>query len=1457
MVEVRENSLAFWHARLCILVASYSRSAECIEKHGTNTNAALKQDGSAVVIATSKGYLLFLRVLYEGPSSSGPSLAYFTREHGIVLQRTSSSECSEGTEMECVTLKYFNETAVVGGVQSLFCLGTQLVVATGYGVLHRLNWEGKFDVSLAIVLSQVPLANDLLPESRGQPLGEVEVKPKDVVYSPEMHGISLVLNDGRGVFISAKSAKYEPQSLQGVVMKDLSNAVCTAVNPRYRLLAFGKENGAVDVFGVDDTTGAWSLSHTLQFTRQQFPETGVRLGAVQCMEWSFGDRMVIAVSWRNGGLSLWSVFGALLLCSLGDQPGTPSPLNPHCTILESMCWSSDGYHLWMLPTEASWLKSRDSEGDLQPVFAGGSKRSSLSGTETDSSARSSQGEEPTKRRLGSAGSHRNGFQGDGKATVMVMRFLKNSIVNNPITANHEHLFLQGSDRLYLNTSKTVVARGNYGVGSAGPPPTNGMVSSPQWKVVQLPSSYLVLNWPVKYAAVNSSGTHVAVSGKAGFALYSGFKGKWKLFGNELQEQSLVCRGGLLWFREVVVFPCRVQEKYEEVRFYSLHSNLDNSQLLHTLKLTSPIVKLNLLGNHLLLGSRDCHMSIYSLNTTVVPSKGLVLSVSKLHELSLAQSLPHPWATSLIAMVPSTIRTEPGVSKESPRPIESVMLNVSGKLLMLQQDLPNPYAEQQEEWLFSFPVCLATSVEAMWTPPLPSRPHPPEEHLMESLWLACGATGIKVWLPLFPRDECHPSFLSKRIMLTLPVAVYPQAVLFHDAVLFGLSHETAFTDALSSSKHSFPFAIVERTTHIFLHHILRQLLRRNLGSHALQIARSCSHLPYFAHVLELMLHEVLEEEAPGAMPVPDALLPRVVEFIKQFPEFLETVGSCARKTEVALWQYLFAAVGNPRDLFELCISDDRLKTAATYLIIIQNLETATVSRQLATRLLDAALDNSQWELCKDLVRFLRAIGPCENVETPLHGGHHTPATPLKTPLAPPTSTPTTAVPPSPQAPDLDRSAMSVTRDHLSSGSTSSVVSFSGEYRDASGRVIRRPQFVMEVDSKEEYFMELILSRHARKLLMARCLRDLGRFAAHLDFNLQGWMGRERLRAARIDDFVATLRELHKQFQWPFPSGSYTASRASEESYRETQKDAKRIEHDNLSPGAESKSEATPLATPTFSPDPDSIPDSDTASVSSIKRSKRPPDLDLSPGKISTVLAPKKLQGLAVDAKGQGVEVGAQLEQSSQGDFDPTRSSTPTKHSGSISERVSLVNKNPSSVDLQVDASSLGDILEETDWDLGTDVSMATTPVGTRGPAQAEKEIRYFIEVALEASCMEWSVVLGLLLLDMSVVSRTMECARRQGGVDRSLLASIMQGIEDVYAWAESECPGYLKFLEALHPYMEQLKTLSQISPKTPVAPASEEPDQGVFLEDDSSGHSPPETAASPSTEDQNASVCTIS
>lgn len=241
--------------------------------------------------------------------------------------------------------------------------------------------------------------------------------------------------------------------------------------------------------------------------------------------------------------------------------------------------------------------------------------------------------------------------------------------------------------------------------------------------------------------------------------------------------------------------------------------------------------------------------------------------------------------------------------------------------------------------FCPPVVLAQSVENVWTT---CRANKQKRHLLEALWLSCGGAGMKVWLPLFPRDHRKPhSFLSQRIMLPFHINIYPLAVLFEDALVLGAVNDTLLYDSLYSRNSAreqlevlFPFCVVERTSQIYLHHILRQLLVRNLGEQALLLAQSCAALPYFPHVLELMLHEVLEEEATSREPIPDPLLPTVAKFITEFPLFLQTVVHCARKTEYALWNYLFAAVGNPKDLFEECLMAQDLDTAASYLIILQ-------------------------------------------------------------------------------------------------------------------------------------------------------------------------------------------------------------------------------------------------------------------------------------------------------------------------------------------------------------------------------------------------------------------------------------------------------------------------------------------------------------------------------------------
>lgn len=42
------------------------------------------------------------------------------------------------------------------------------------------------------------------------------------------------------------------------------------------------------------------------------------------------------------------------------------------------------------------------------------------------------------------------------------------------------------------------------------------------------------------------------------------------------------------------------------------------------------------------------------------------------------------------------------------------------------------------------------------------------------------------------------------------------------------------------------------------------------------------------------------------------------------------------------------------------------------------------------------------------------------------------------------------------------------------------------------------------------------------------------SAALDFHLVGWLQSETDRAARIEDFVTTLKQLHEDFDWPKPS-----------------------------------------------------------------------------------------------------------------------------------------------------------------------------------------------------------------------------------------------------------------------------------------------------------------------------------
>lgn len=57
---------------------------------------------------------------------------------------------------------------------------------------------------------------------------------------------------------------------------------------------------------------------------------------------------------------------------------------------------------------------------------------------------------------------------------------------------------------------------------------------------------------------------------------------------------------------------------------------------------------------------------------------------------------------------------------------------------------------------------------------------------------------------------------------------------------------------------------------------------------------------------------------------------------------------------------------------MCLSSQRLKTAASYLLVLHSTEQLGENSDNAVRLLKKALDAKDWQLCRDVLRFLQSI-----------------------------------------------------------------------------------------------------------------------------------------------------------------------------------------------------------------------------------------------------------------------------------------------------------------------------------------------------------------------------------------------------------------------------------------------------------------------------------------------------
>ncbi|KAG7376729.1 WD40 repeat protein [Phytophthora pseudosyringae] len=138
--------------------------------------------------------------------------------------------------------------------------------------------------------------------------------------------------------------------------------------------------------------------------------------------------------------------------------------------------------------------------------------------------------------------------------------------------------------------------------------------------------------------------------------------------------------------------------------------------------------------------------------------------------------------------------------------------------------------------------------------------------------------------------------------------------------------------------------------------------------------------------ELFLHSMLE--ACFAKKCPEEKLHTAIQLLRpgdgeqqpegDIAEYCEIVAHVARKSEPSRLKVLFPAAGDPMDLLAICQQRSELRTAANFLLILEECSTASGSSlplrmESAAELLKECVDQEEWVLAQHVVRVARDWG----------------------------------------------------------------------------------------------------------------------------------------------------------------------------------------------------------------------------------------------------------------------------------------------------------------------------------------------------------------------------------------------------------------------------------------------------------------------------------------------------
>ncbi|RKP14069.1 RIC1-domain-containing protein [Piptocephalis cylindrospora] len=908
--SLSDHAISLWKARPTALIGQLSRSSLT----SPFTQGVWSPTGSVLAIATLNGDIEFIH-LYPPSVDTEEDEAQPLLQFGFGdSQFPHISGPGEGAPgIPAYRMRPVQGISLPAGAIITQMAGSSegVWVVMSDGRFHLIPWPGMATTRWSASFMDIPLLSDILGQSWSPDTSD-SAPIQDLVWDADRGCLGLTLVSGDALLLTPAAAGRPWSSYilhRPIERKDKATRV--SINHLMGVIAVGTQSGRVHLYRLDPPMSppSFSTSHFHTIPSPRRP-SGAEI-----------DGLALAVGRQggpSGGLALYGAFGRIF----ADSSSEPLFADGLEGISFAPTVDGEGHGV--------------SEGLVEPFHDG-----------------------VTTIFWGQGDAELFIWPSEDQAQLFTLGTLASADAKCPTHDNAKNALLISWNGWIVYTG----AAGDKREATAA----EGDSPEALRKEVAWPTLYISENWPVRYASMSEDGLCVALAGERGFAHYHGHTRKWKCLQRQDQEQAIRVTGGLAWYNRILV--CAIEDLVTQeysIRFYSRDLPLDEDlRLTEEGPLSAKPLRLNIRGETLVVYCAD----------NVVYHYGLHLNQSGVLD----------WIGSP-SMKGQVVRKDAGDSSGKEmlidpsllfpsHPAHLIGLVVAGDLLLIDPHRMDSSTPSSGEGITYMYRRLARGVDTGVYVDLTAQGN----DFLASIWA------------FTPQDALIWPVLNRELQEVDPLegpggsSLCGQAALTLRGIVFGAEQRSSHSHTLGCSTYT-----IATTSQLYLHKMMEHLIQRAgiTGEGALMYARVHEKHMYFGHALEILLHHVLEEEADREEKKgeegerkeesetesgsPTRMLKAVVGFIREFPDFLEVIVRCARKTEVSMWSLLFGSVGEPKLLFEECLERQQLQTATAYLIVLQTLEPTRVNSEDSAKLLEKVVDARDFELCKEIIRFLQSI-----------------------------------------------------------------------------------------------------------------------------------------------------------------------------------------------------------------------------------------------------------------------------------------------------------------------------------------------------------------------------------------------------------------------------------------------------------------------------------------------------